>query len=101
MSGDIPYLAYGHEIVAKVNANTDILVDMNIRTDAMGIGWMLDTENNIIWHDGGTSNFNTYMAFNKKKQIGVVVLSNYPPVLEFLQVSWVQNLLWNYKKNNI
>jgi CubicO group peptidase (beta-lactamase class C family) len=47
--------------------------------DAAGIGWMLDTKDNIIWHNGGTTNFNSYVAFNKHKQIGVVILSNLSP----------------------
>ena len=33
----------------------------------------------IIWHNGGTSNFNSYIAFDKEKQLGVVILSNLSP----------------------
>jgi CubicO group peptidase (beta-lactamase class C family) len=79
MSDDIPYLSQGQEILAKVNATTSQYEKMDIRIDAVGIGWMLDTENNIIWHNGGTSNFNSYAAFNPEKQIGVVILSNCAP----------------------
>jgi CubicO group peptidase (beta-lactamase class C family) len=79
MSDDIPYLSQGHEILAKVNATTSQYEKMDIRMDAVGIGWMLDTENNIIWHNGGTSNFNSYAAFNQEKQIGIVILSNCAP----------------------
>lgn len=79
MSGDIPYLSHGHEIVAEVNATTKQYEKMNIRMDGVGIGWMIDSKNNIIWHNGGTSNFNSYVAFDKSKQIGVVILSNCSP----------------------
>lgn len=79
MSGDIPYLSRGHEIVAEVNATTKQYEKLNIRIDGVGIGWMIDLKNNIIWHNGGTSNFNSYVAFDKDKQIGVVILSNCSP----------------------
>ncbi|MDF2801878.1 MAG: beta-lactamase [Anaerocolumna sp.] len=77
MSNDITYLSKGHEIIE--NATTNQYEKMNIRVDGVGIGWMIDTKNNLIWHNGGTSNFNSYAAFDMKKQIGVVVLSNCSP----------------------
>jgi len=40
---------------------------------------MLDDQRNILWHNGATSNSNSYIAFDKEKQIGMVVLSNPPP----------------------
>ncbi len=52
---------------------------LGIRIDAEGMGWMIDTEHNIIWHNGGTSNYNCYAGFDVDKQIGVVVLSNLSP----------------------
>lgn len=79
MAGDIPYLSRGHEILAAVNATTNQYEKMNIRIDGVGIGWMIDSQNNIIWHNGGTSNFNSYVAFDKDKQVGVVILSNCSP----------------------
>lgn len=79
MSGDIPYLSHGHEIVAQVNATTKQNEKMNIRMDDVGIGWMIDSKNNIIWHNGGTSNFNSYVAFDKEKKVGLVILSNCSP----------------------
>lgn len=79
MSGDIPYLSKGHEIVTKIDATTRQYEKMNIKMDAIGIGWMIDLKNDIIWHNGGTSNFNSYVAFDKKKQIAVVILSNCSP----------------------
>jgi len=79
MSEELPYLSLGHEALAQVYATTKQYEKMGIRIDATGIGWMIDTENNIIWHNGGTSNFNSYIAFDKEKQIGVVILSNLSP----------------------
>ena len=79
MSEALPYLSLGHEIHAQVHATTEKYEKMGIRIDAAGLGWMIDTQNNIIWHNGGTDNFNSYMAFDKEKQIGVVILSNLAP----------------------
>lgn len=79
MSEELPYLTLGHEALVKVDELTKKHEKMGIRIDATGIGWMIDTENNIIWHNGATSNFNSYIAFDKEKQIGVVILSNLSP----------------------
>jgi len=76
---ELDYLALSHEVLAEVNATTGTYEKMGIRMDAVGAGWMLDLENNIIWHNGGTSNYNCYLGFDKERQIGVVVLSNLPP----------------------
>jgi CubicO group peptidase (beta-lactamase class C family) len=79
MTESIPYLALGHRAIAEINATTKQYAELGIHMDSAGIGWMLDTRNNRIWHNGGTTNFNSYIAFNKAKQIGVVVLSNLSP----------------------
>lgn len=79
ISGDIPYLSQGHEILAEINATTKQYEKMDIRMDGAGIGWMIDTKNDIIWHNGATSNFNSYIAFDKDKQVGLVILSNCSP----------------------
>ncbi|GHU17321.1 serine hydrolase [Spirochaetia bacterium] len=79
MTGSIPYLALGHTEIMEINATTKQNAELGIRMDSAGIGWILDTKNNLVWHNGGTTNFNSYIAFNKAKQIGVVILSNLPP----------------------
>lgn len=79
MTESIPYLALGHQEVAEINATKKQYEKMNVRMDAAGIGWMIDKQNNIIWHNGGTSNFNSYIAFDPKDQVGVVILSNLSP----------------------
>lgn len=73
------YLSIAHEALTEVNATTSSYEKMGIRTDAVGVGWMIDNENNIIWHNGGTENYNSYIGFDKENQIGVVILSNLPP----------------------
>lgn len=73
------YLSSTHQILAEINATSGINEKMGIRMDAVGAGWMVDNENNIIWHNGGTGNYNSYIGFDKENQIGVVILSNLPP----------------------
>lgn len=40
--------------------------------------WHIQTKNgnSIIWHNGGTGGYRTYMGFDPKNRVGVVVLSN-------------------------
>ena len=62
----------------------------------MGLGWMLNKDNNnIIWHSGDSDSFSSYLAIDKDKKLASVVLSNYrmdtikigASVLETLQKS--------------
>jgi CubicO group peptidase (beta-lactamase class C family) len=81
---EIPsYLNLSHSVLAQVNATTSDYAKFGIRIDAVGVGWMIDTVNNIIWHNGGTGNYNSYLGFNKTKNIAVVVLSNMAPCFRF------------------
>ena len=41
--------------------------------------WIIDSKNNIIWHNGGTGNYNSYLGFNPETGTAVVVLSNLAP----------------------
>ena len=59
-----------------VKVNRKIVKWIAIIISTSSIGWMIDRENNIVWHNGATSNFNSYIAFDKEKQVGVVILSN-------------------------
>jgi len=45
---------------------------------AVGLGWMLSTSNqaDLIWHNGGTGGFRSYIGFNPKQKLGIVILSN-------------------------
>lgn len=41
-----------------------------------GFAWILDSKNNVIWHNSGTGNYNCYLGLNLKQQKAVIVLSN-------------------------
>lgn len=79
MNDELPYLSIGHEALLYVGATSKPHEKMGIRIDSAGIGWMIDEANNLIWHNGGTDEFNSYIAFDKENRIGVVILSNLPP----------------------
>ncbi len=73
------YLAMAHDVLAQVNGTSGLYGKMGIRIDDFAAGWMIDRKNNIVWHNGGTGNYNSYIGFNKENQIGVVILSNLSP----------------------
>lgn len=78
MEGTPTYLALSHEALAR-GTNSAQNEAMGIRVDAVGMGWMIDEENGIVWHNGATSNYNAYLGFDAKRQVAVVILSNIPP----------------------
>ena len=41
----------------------------------MGLGWHI-TADDVIWHNGGTGGFHSYVGFHKGTKTGVVVLGN-------------------------
>jgi CubicO group peptidase (beta-lactamase class C family) len=44
----------------------------------MGLGWVLQkNKNHILWHNGGTGGFRSYLGIDKHKKCAVVVLANY------------------------
>lgn len=45
---------------------------------SIGLGWHILSKfgTEIIWHNGGTAGYHSFIGFDKKKGVGVVVLSN-------------------------
>ena len=52
---------------------------MDINMDSIGMAWIHDDKNGIVWHNGGTGNYICYLGFLPKEGITVVVLSNLSP----------------------
>jgi CubicO group peptidase (beta-lactamase class C family) len=48
-----------------INTNTSI-----------GLSWFIDKNNNIIWHDGSTYGFTSFIGFDKKNKVGVIIMAN-------------------------
>jgi CubicO group peptidase (beta-lactamase class C family) len=73
------YLADCQTSLAAVNASTEEYKTLGINVDEIGMAWIIDKENNIIWHNGGTSDYNSYLGFDTESGTAVVVLSNLSP----------------------
>jgi CubicO group peptidase (beta-lactamase class C family) len=76
IGGTLPYIANTYQPVKQVNANNASYELLNIRLDSVGMTWILDEKNNVVWHNGATTNFNSYVGFTKDRTKGVVVLGN-------------------------
>jgi CubicO group peptidase (beta-lactamase class C family) len=68
-----------HDELETISSISKDYETMGINMDAIGMAWIIDKENNIIWHNGGTTDFNSYMGFDLESKTGVIVLSNLPP----------------------
>lgn len=68
-----------HKSIKTINASTPNYRTMGINMDEIGMSWIIDHENGIIWHNGGTGNYNSYLGFNPETETAVVVLSNLAP----------------------
>lgn len=73
------YFADCHKELRKVNATPEQYKAMGINMDAIGMAWIIDSENEIVWHNGGTGNYNCYLGFSVDKDMAVIVLSNLAP----------------------
>lgn len=75
----LPSLSLTQVKLEDIAPSSAIYEKMDIHLDAVGMSWIWDEKHGLYWHNGGTSEFNSYMAFDKERQIAVVVLSNLPP----------------------
>lgn len=64
--GNISYLSMTHNFIG-----------LGTKDYHMDSGWKINKKDNIVWHNGGTGVFNTFMGFNQKTKKRVVILSNY------------------------
>ena len=67
------------EGVKTINASSSAYRTMGIYMDQIGLSWIIDKENGIIWHNGGTGHYNSYIGFSKENNTAVVILSNLAP----------------------
>ncbi|WP_343208695.1 serine hydrolase [Anaerolentibacter hominis] len=74
-----PYFAECHKGLKSINASAERNKSMGIHMDGIGMSWIIDSENDIIWHNGGTGDYNSYLGFRPGTGTAVVVLSNLPP----------------------
>jgi CubicO group peptidase (beta-lactamase class C family) len=67
---------------------------------AMGMNWIRSLENdisqNILWHNGGTGGYRSYLGFTEDRRFGVVVLSNTGLSVDELGVRILKTLVREY-----
>jgi CubicO group peptidase (beta-lactamase class C family) len=68
-----------HQSLYQIDASSESYKTMGIYMDEVAYAWMIDTHNGIIWHNGGTGDYNCYLGIQPEKNKAVVVLSNLPP----------------------
>lgn len=65
-----------YESMKKTHTETTKIND----TMRIGLGWLImgseDSDKDIIWHNGGTGGYRSFIGFNSKYRAGVVILSN-------------------------
>ena len=64
----------------------------------IGLAWIKSnsekTDNHeIIWHNGGTGGFRSFLGFNKESKVGVVVLSNTSKEVDALSIDILKQLM--------
>jgi CubicO group peptidase (beta-lactamase class C family) len=79
LGGSPDCLERAQQPIAKIGATTDELSSLGIRMDSIGATWIIDDVNGIIWHNGGTSNYSSYLGFDPAQKIAVVILTNLSP----------------------
>jgi CubicO group peptidase (beta-lactamase class C family) len=67
-------------------------------TDQMtlGMNWIRtfddDLAQNIVWHNGGTGGFRTYLGFTEDRRVGVFVLGNSAHSVDSLAIEILKSL---------
>lgn len=65
--------------IKKINATSNRYEMLDIHMDFIGMAWIFDEQNDIIWHNGGTGHYNSYLGFDGESKTAVVILSNLSP----------------------
>lgn len=73
------YFSECHESLKTIHASTEEYKAMGIQMDQIGMSWIIDDKNGIIWHNGGTDDYNSYLGFHPETGTAVVILSNLAP----------------------
>jgi len=68
-----------HKSLESIDASSESYKTMGIYMDEIGMAWLIDRENGIVWHNGGTDDYNSYLGFCPDSGSAVVVLSNLSP----------------------
>jgi CubicO group peptidase (beta-lactamase class C family) len=67
------------EPISRIDATGNRYASYGLRMDSIGSAWILDEQNGIVWHNGGTGHYSCYLGFDPQRKIAVVVLTNLAP----------------------
>jgi D-alanyl-D-alanine-carboxypeptidase/D-alanyl-D-alanine-endopeptidase len=58
----------------------------------IGLGWHIATSYGaeLVWHNGGTGGYHSFIGFDKKQQRGIVVLSNSEYDIDDIGLHWLE-----------
>lgn len=61
----------------------------------LGLGWFIDESNNenVLWHNGQTGGFSSFIGFNKAEKRGIVILTNSINSLDKLGMAYLKGTL--------
>lgn len=76
---DAELFSFCHESLETINASIESYQKIGIRMDEIAMSWIVDAENGICWHNGGTGDYNCYLGFQSESEVAVVILSNLSP----------------------
>ena len=82
IDGDIEAVELSHTRLESLDCEPVRMRDLEINFDAIGYQWRIDEQNDIYFHSGQTSDYGSYIAFNKDEEVGVIVMINTPPARE-------------------
>lgn len=74
--GEDSILTMCHQALKQTNAADQWNRMGGFGIDEIGMSWMIDKENGIVWHNGATGMHTSYLGFCPEKNTAVVVLSN-------------------------
>jgi D-alanyl-D-alanine-carboxypeptidase/D-alanyl-D-alanine-endopeptidase len=66
----------GGSALSASMAKTQVPLRRAALFDKVGLGWQIDLAYDLIWHNGGTGGYSSYIGFNRDKNLGVVILAN-------------------------
>ena len=85
-----------NDLIALSNCQTQQPTGIKIdETSQMGLGWVRNSGDNgiVIWHNGSTGGYTTFLGFNPEKHVGIVLLSNVAMFQSFADGTVVNYLL--------
>lgn len=63
LDGDVRF-SNCHKSLKTIHASTESYEAMGVYVDEIGMAWIIDRENGVVWHNGGTGDYNSYLGFS-------------------------------------